>query len=149
MRHQAYLLDGDRIRQGLSRDLGFSDADRAENVRRVAEVARLMVDAGLIVLVALISPFLADRLKARSLFKPNEFIEIFVDTPLSIAEARDVKGLYKKARRGELLHFTGIDSPYEAPETPEIRIDTTQACVEEAAELVIETLVRLGIAARL
>ena len=100
---------------------------------------------------SLISPFRADRLKVRSLSKPNEFIEIFVDMPLSIAEAGDVKGLYKKARRGELLHFTGIDSPYEAPETTEIRIDTTQACVEEAAaaELIIDTLVRLGIAARL
>lgn len=144
-----YLLDGDSIRQGLSSDLGFQDADRKKNVRRMAEVARLMTDAGLIVLIALISPFRADRLWARSLFEPGEFVEIFVDTPLPIAEARDTKGLYQKARRGELPHFTGIDSPYEAPESPEILIDTTHASVEQAAELIIEPLVKFGIAVRL
>jgi bifunctional enzyme CysN/CysC len=113
--HFAYVLDGDNVRHGLNRDLGFTDADRVENVRRVAEVARLMADAGLIVLVSLISPFRAERRMARELMKPGEFIEIFVDTPLDVAEARDPKGLYKKARRGELKNFTAIDSPYEVP----------------------------------
>ncbi|PLZ02048.1 adenylyl-sulfate kinase [Burkholderia sp. WAC0059] len=135
-----YLLDGDNVRHGLNRDLGFTDADRVENIRRVAEVARLMVDAGLVVLVSLISPFRADRRLARELLAPGEFVEIFVDTPLDVAEARDPKGLYKRARRGELKNFTGIDSPYEAPEAPEIRIDTTRYDAFDAAQHVLREL---------
>ncbi len=129
-----YVLDGDNVRHGLNRDLGFIEADRVENIRRVAEVARLMVDAGLIVLVSFISPFRTERRMARDLFAAGEFIEVFIDTPLEVCEQRDVKGLYAKARRGELKNFTGIDSIYEAPETPEIRLqpakDSAQACVE-------------------
>jgi bifunctional enzyme CysN/CysC len=137
---QTYLLDGDNVRHGLNKDLGFTDEDRVENIRRVAEVARLMVDAGLIVMVSFISPFRSERRMARALVAPGEFIEVFVDTPLRLAEARDAKGLYKKARRGELKNFTGIDSPYEAPEDPEIRLDTTQLTPEEAATRVIAHL---------
>jgi len=129
-----YLLDGDNVRHGLNRDLGFTDADRVENIRRVAEVAKLMVDAGLIVLVSFISPFRAERDMARGLMAQDDFVEVFVDTPLAVAESRDVKGLYKKARSGELKNFTGIDSPYEAPEHPEIRIDTTSETAPQAAE---------------
>lgn len=132
-----YLLDGDNIRLGLSKDLGFSNADRVENIRRVAEVAALMVDAGLIVIVAFISPFRRERAMARGLVGPGEFVEIFVDTPIAVAEARDPKGLYKKARRGEIKAFTGIDSPYEPPENPELRIETTRMSAEEAAEQII------------
>ena len=121
------MLDGDNVRHGLNRDLGFTDADRVENIRRVAEVSKLMVEAGLIVLVSFISPFRAERRMARALFGEGEFLEVYVDTPLAEAERRDVKGLYKKARRGELKNFTGIDSPYEAPEHPEIYVDTTRA----------------------
>src|SRR5262249_40679744 len=124
--HQAgrhtYLLDGDNVRHGLNRDLGFTDADRVENIRRVAEVAALMVDAGLIVLVSFISPFRAERNMARERVAAGEFVEVYVDTPLDVAETRDVKGLYRKARAGELANFTGIDSPYEAPEDPEVRL---------------------------
>lgn len=129
-----YLLDGDNVRHGLNRDLGFTDADRVENIRRVAEVAKLMVDAGLIVLVSFISPFRAERDMARGLMAKDDFVEVYVDTPLAVAESRDVKGLYKKARSGELKNFTGIDSPYEAPENPEIRIDTTAETAAQAAE---------------
>jgi bifunctional enzyme CysN/CysC len=132
-----YLLDGDNVRHGLNKDLGFTAQDRVENIRRVAEVARLMVDAGLIVLVSFISPFRSERRMARELFAPGEFFEVFVDTPLAEAERRDVKGLYRKARRGELKNFTGIDSPYETPENPEIRIDTTSLSADEAAARVI------------
>jgi bifunctional enzyme CysN/CysC len=135
-----YLLDGDNVRHGLNRDLGFTDTDRVENIRRVAEVSRLMVDAGLIVLVSFISPFRSERQMARALVEAGEFFEVFVDTPLAAAEARDVKGLYKKARRGELKNFTGIDSPYEAPENPEIRLDTTRLSPEEAAAQVLAHL---------
>jgi bifunctional enzyme CysN/CysC len=135
-----YLLDGDNVRHGLNKDLGFTAQDRVENIRRVAEVARLMVDAGLIVLVSFISPFRSERRMARELFASGEFLEVFVDTPLVEAERRDVKGLYQKARRGELKNFTGIDSPYERPESPEIRIDTTQLTAEEAAERIITHL---------
>jgi bifunctional enzyme CysN/CysC len=135
-----YLLDGDNIRHGLNRDLGFTDADRVENIRRVAEVAKLFVDAGLIVLTAFISPFKSERQMARELFAPDEFIEIFVDTPLEICEARDPKGLYKKARSGELKNFTGIDSAYEIPENPEIIIKTSEAQVEELAEQIVRKL---------
>jgi len=135
-----YVLDGDNVRHGLCKDLGFSHADRVENIRRVAEVAKLMVDAGLIVLVAFISPFRADRAMARSLFEPGEFLEIFIDTPLAEAERRDPKGLYKKARAQQLKNFTGIDSPYEPPESPELRIDTTTVSAEQAAAKVLTLL---------
>ncbi|HTD11447.1 MAG TPA: adenylyl-sulfate kinase, partial [Steroidobacteraceae bacterium] len=135
-----YLLDGDNVLHGLSKDLGFTAQDRVENIRRVAEVARLMVDAGLIVLVSFISPFRSERRMARDLFAPGEFFEVFIDTPLEEAERRDVKGLYAKARRGELANFTGIDSPYEVPERPEIHIDTTAMDVQAAAQHVIERL---------
>ena len=140
-----YLLDGDNVRHGLNRDLGFTAADRVENIRRIAEVARLMVDAGLIVLSAFISPFRAERAMARARVEDGEFIEVHVDTPLGLAEQRDVKGLYQKARRGELKNFTGIDSPYEAPEEPEIRLDTTRLSLEAAAEAVITTLRLRGV----
>jgi len=140
-----YLLDGDNIRHGLNRDLGFTDAERVENIRRVAEVAKLMVDAELIVLVSFISPFRGERRMARGLVEAGEFVEIFVDAPLAVAEARDPKGLYRKARRGELPHFTGIDSPYEAPEAAELRLDTTQLSVEEAAGAIIDYLRQAGV----
>jgi len=143
--YHTYLLDGDNVRHGLNRDLGFADADRVENIRRVAEVSRLMLDAGLIVLVSFISPFRAERRMARDLMEEGEFFEIFVDTPLPIAEARDPKGLYKKARRGELKNFTGIDSPYEVPEAPEMQIQTTQRTPQQAAEEIIEQLARAGV----
>ena len=138
-------LDGDNIRQGLNRDLGFTDADRVENIRRVAEVARLMVDAGLLVLVSFISPFRAERDSARSLVAGDEFVEVFVDTPLDVAERRDRKGLYRKARAGHLPHFTGIDSPYEPPPSPEVRIDTVTSSVDESVEQVVGLLRAKGI----
>jgi bifunctional enzyme CysN/CysC len=140
-----YLLDGDNVRHGLNKDLGFTAQDRVENIRRVAEVSRLMVDAGLIVLVSFISPFRSERRMARALFAPGEFFEVFVDTPLAEAERRDVKGLYRKARRGELKNFTGIDSPYEAPENPELRIDTTTLNPEQAAERIVTYLEALKV----
>jgi bifunctional enzyme CysN/CysC len=140
MGRHSYLLDGDNIRHGLNRDLGFTEADRVENIRRVAEVARLMVDAGLIVITAFISPFRAERELARGLLAEGEFIEVYVDTPLEVVERRDVKGLYAKARRGELVNFTGIDSPYKAPESPELRVATTTLSPEQAADLVIDKL---------
>ena len=136
-----FLLDGDNVRHGLNRDLGFTEADRIENIRRVGEVARLMADAGLIVLTAFISPFRAERGMVRAMVPDEEFIEIFVDTPLADAESRDTKGLYAKARAGELKNFTGIDSPYEPPESPEIHIDTTRTSAEAAANLIVEYLV--------
>jgi bifunctional enzyme CysN/CysC len=141
-----FLLDGDNVRHGLNKDLGFTEADRVENIRRVAEVARLMVDAGLIVLVSFISPFRAERRLARALVADGEFCEVFVDAPLEVAEQRDRKGLYKKARRGELKNFTGIDSPYEPPEHPEIRIDTTALAPSDAADAIVAHLSRRGIA---
>jgi bifunctional enzyme CysN/CysC len=140
-----YLLDGDNVRHGLNKDLGFTDQDRVENIRRVAEVARLMADAGLIVLVSFISPFRSERAMARALVEPGEFIEIFVDTPLEVAEARDAKGLYKKARRGELKNFTGIDSPYEAPQQPEIRLDAAHLQPDAAAAQIVSYLRAAGI----
>jgi bifunctional enzyme CysN/CysC len=139
-----YLLDGDNVRHGLNKDLGFSEADRVENIRRVAEVAKLMVDAGLIVLVSFISPFRSERRMARALFEPSEFIEVFVDTPIAACEDRDVKGLYAKARRGELKQFTGIDSPYEAPEHPEVVIDTIKYTPEECAGHLLNQIFYLG-----
>jgi bifunctional enzyme CysN/CysC len=135
------LLDGDNVRHGLNRDLGFTDADRVENIRRVAEVAKLMTDAGLIVLVSFISPFRAERDMARALMAPGEFFEVFVDTPLAEAERRDVKGLYKKARAGQLKHFTGVDSPYEAPDNAEIHLDTTKLDAAAAAEIIVARLI--------
>lgn len=140
MNRHTFLLDGDNVRHGLNKDLGFTEADRIENIRRVGEVAKLMADAGLIVLTAFISPFRAEREMVRAMLPEGEFIEVFIDTPLADAEARDVKGLYKKARSGELKNFTGIDSPYEAPINPEIRVDTTQITPEQAAELIIDRL---------
>jgi len=145
MGHHTYLLDGDNVRHGLNRDLGFTDADRVENIRRVAEVAKLMVDSGLIVLTAFISPFRSERSMARGMLEEGEFIEVFVDTPLNVAEDRDPKGLYKKARRGELKNFTGIDSAYEPPETAEVVLDTTRLSSENAAEQVIDILKARGI----
>lgn len=135
-----YLLDGDNVRHGLNRDLGFTDADRVENVRRVAEVARLMADAGLIVLVSFISPFRAERRMARALVGADEFCEVFVDVPLAVAEARDVKGLYAKARRGELPHFTGIDSPYEPPEHADVHVDSAAVPAAAAATRIVDYL---------
>ena len=140
--HHTYLLDGDNVRHGLSRDLGFSDEDRVENIRRVAEVAKLMVDAGLIVLVSFISPFRSERRMARSMFAPGEFVEVFVDTPLAEAERRDVKGLYAKARAGEIPNFTGISSPYEIPEAAELVLDTSALTAERLAEQVVEAALR-------
>jgi bifunctional enzyme CysN/CysC len=137
-----FLLDGDNVRHGLNRDLGFTEADRIENIRRVGEVARLMADAGLIVLTAFISPFRAERHMVRRMVPEGEFVEIFIDTPLAEAEKRDTKGLYAKARAGELKNFTGIDSPYEPPEAPEIHIDTTTMSADEAADLIVEELTK-------
>jgi bifunctional enzyme CysN/CysC len=142
--HHTYLLDGDNVRHGLNRDLGFTSADRVENIRRVGEVAKLMVDAGLIVLVSFISPFRAERQMARRLLADGEFFEIHVDVPLAEAERRDPKGLYRKARAGELKNFTGIDSPYEAPEAPELHLDTTRLSAEQAAEQCIDLLRAAG-----
>ncbi|MDF7652036.1 adenylyl-sulfate kinase [Candidatus Pantoea formicae] len=130
-----YLLDGDNVRHGLCRDLGFSDDDRKENIRRVGEVAKLMVDAGLVVLTAFISPHRAERQMVRDLLGTGQFIEVFVDTPLAVCEARDPKGLYKKARAGELRNFTGIDSVYEAPDAPEIHLDGEQLVTNLTAQL--------------
>jgi len=138
--YHTFLLDGDNVRHRLNGDLGFTDADRVENIRRVGEVAALMADAGLIVLAAFISPFRAEREMVRAMLPDGEFVEIFIDTPLADAEARDVKGLYRKARRGELANFTGIDSPYEAPQAPELRVDTTQCSADEAADRIIAEL---------
>ncbi|MDE2301759.1 MAG: sulfate adenylyltransferase subunit CysN [Sphingomonadales bacterium] len=143
MNRHTFLLDGDNVRHGLNKDLGFTEADRIENIRRVGEVAKLMTDAGLIVLTAFISPFKADRELVRAMLPQGEFVEIFVDTPLEVAEARDVKGLYKKARSGALKNFTGIDSPYEQPTDPEIRVNTVEMTADEAAEYIIRKLMPL------
>lgn len=141
MNRHTFLLDGDNVRHGLNKDLGFTDADRVENIRRVGEVAKLMTDAGLIVVTAFISPFRAEREMVRQMVAPGEFFEVHIDTPLAEAEARDVKGLYAKARAGQLANFTGIDSPYEAPDDPEIRIDTTTMTAEEAADAIVARLI--------
>jgi len=143
MNRHTFLLDGDNVRHGLNKDLGFTEADRIENIRRVGEVAKLMTDAGLIVLTAFISPFRAERDMVRAMVPDGEFIEIFVDTPLEVAEQRDVKGLYKKARAGELKNFTGIDSPYEAPQEPEIQVNTVEMSAQEAADYVIQKIMPL------
>lgn len=138
--HLVYVLDGDNIRHGLNGDLGFSDRDRTENIRRVGEVARLFADAGLITLTAFISPFRKDRRAVRGRMEHGRFIEIYVECPLEICEARDVKGLYSKARRNEIGDFTGIHSPYEAPETPEIRVNTGELSLEDAAGIIVDYL---------
>jgi bifunctional enzyme CysN/CysC len=138
-------LDGDALRHGLNRDLGFSDEDRVENIRRVGELARLFNNVGMIVLVAIISPFRAQRDAARDLFEPGRFVEVHVDTPLEVAEGRDVKGLYRRARSGELKNFTGIDSPYEAPLHPEVHIDSSFASADEAADEVLRVLHDMGL----
>tara|TARA_R110002073_G_scaffold25832_3_gene85317 strand:- start:53273 stop:53923 length:651 start_codon:yes stop_codon:yes gene_type:complete len=135
-----YLLDGDNVRQGLNKDLGMSDSDRAENIRRVGEVARLMTDAGLIIITAFISPFRDDRDKARALFSANNFIEVFVDTPLAVCEQRDPKGLYKKARAGEIKDFTGIDSAYEAPKHPELHLHAGDKSIEQCVKEIVQVL---------
>ena len=139
-----YVLDGDNVRHGLNKDLGFTDADRVENIRRVGEVAKLMVDAGLIVLTSFISPFRAERKMVRSMMADDEYIEVFIDTPIEVCEVRDPKGLYKKAKEGAIKNFTGYDSPYEMPKNPEIRIDTTSASAEECADLLVEHLKERG-----
>jgi adenylylsulfate kinase len=136
----AYVLDGDNVRHGLNSDLGFAPEDRVENIRRIGEVARLFADAGGLVLSAFISPYRADRDRVRALMGPGEFIEVFVDTPLEICEARDPKGLYKKARAGEISNFTGLDAPYEVPENPEVQLETANLSVDEAAAQVIRYL---------
>ena len=139
--YKTYTLDGDNVRHGLNNDLGFTDADRVENIRRVAEVAKLMVDAGLIVITAFISPFISERKYARQIFADNEFIEVFVDTPIEVCEARDPKGLYKKARSGQLQNFTGIDSEYQKPQNPEIVLESSKKSPEELADYVLEYLI--------
>ena len=144
MNRHVCLLDGDNVRHGLNKDLGFTDADRVENIRRVAEVGKLMVDAGLIVIAAFISPFRSERRMVREMMEPGEFVEVHIDTPLALAEQRDVKGLYKKARAGELRNFTGIDSPYEPPENAEIHVDTTRLTPQQAADLIVETILAMG-----
>ena len=136
----AYVLDGDNVRHGLNSDLGFAPEDRVENIRRIGEVARLFADAGGLVLSAFISPYRGDRDRVRGLMGPGEFIEVFVDTPLEICEARDPKGLYKKARAGEISNFTGLDAPYEVPENPEVHLETANLSVDEAAAQVIRYL---------
>ena len=140
----SYLLDGDNVRHGLNKDLGFSDSDRVENIRRIGEVAKLFVDSGSIVLTAFISPFIADRQQVRDLLEPGQFLEVFIDTPLDVCEARDPKGLYKKARAGEIKHFTGIDSAYEAPIQPEIHVKTAQVSIEQCAAQIVAQLDALG-----
>lgn len=141
MGRHTYLLDGDNVRHGLSKDLGFTDEDRVENLRRVAEVSKLMVDAGLIVISAFISPFKSERQMARDLFSIGEFLEIFIDTPLEVAERRDIKGLYKKAKAGKLKNFTGIDSPYEPPESPNIHLDAGSKNIECLVDQIIKELI--------
>ncbi|HET7662570.1 MAG TPA: adenylyl-sulfate kinase, partial [Rhodanobacteraceae bacterium] len=140
MGYHTYLLDGDNVRHGLNRDLGFTEEDRVENIRRVAEVARLMSNAGLIVLVSFISPFRSERRMARQLFGEGEFHEVFVDTPLEVCEQRDVKGLYAKARAGEIANFTGIGSPYEVPDAPELHLQTVDASADTLAQRVVDKL---------
>jgi len=139
-----YLLDGDNVRHGLNRDLGFSSEDRIENIRRVGEVGKLFVDAGIIALASFISPFRSDRMIVRELFAPNEFLEVFISAPLDVCEERDPKGLYKKARRGQIPNFTGVDSPYEPPENAELVVDTTESSPEQCADTVISYIIQHG-----
>lgn len=145
MGKHCYLLDGDNVRHRLNKDLGFSEADRVENIRRVGEVANLMVDAGLIVITAFISPFQADRQLVREMARPGQFLEVFIDTPLEVCEQRDPKGLYQKARAGEITNFTGIDSPYEAPIAPDIHIHNHQISIEEVTQQLVDALTEKGI----
>lgn len=145
LRCHTYVLDGDNVRHGLNGDLSFSDSDRVENIRRIGEVSKLFVDAGLLVLTAFISPFRADRDLVRSLNAELQFIEVFIDTPLEVCEQRDPKGLYKKARNGEIKHFTGIDSAYEVPKTPEVRVETANKSIEACAQQVVDYLLAQGI----
>jgi bifunctional enzyme CysN/CysC len=140
-----YALDGDNLRQGINRDLGFTEVDRVENIRRAGEIARLMVDAGLMVLCAFVSPFRAERRTVREMFTPEEFVEVFVDAPLSVCMARDPKGLYAKAREGKVRNVTGLDSPYEQPERPELRIDTSLAPADALADQVVQMLIERGL----
>jgi adenylylsulfate kinase len=140
--YHTFLLDGDNVRHGLNQDLGFSDEDRVENIRRIGEVSKLFADAGLIVMSAFISPFVSDRMLVRNLFPAGEFIEVFMDAPLEICEKRDPKGLYKKARSGAIKHFTGIDSPYEKPQSPEVALDTSALSVDECVEKLLHYLTR-------
>ena len=142
--HHTYSLDGDNIRHGLNRDLGFTDEDRVENIRRIGEVGKLFVDSGLIVTCSFISPFRSERQMVRGLVEEGEFIEVFIDAPLEVCMQRDPKGLYKKAQAGEIKNFTGFDSPYEAPETPELHIKTDDLSAEDAADKVIAELKRMG-----
>ncbi|CAH6904031.1 adenylyl-sulfate kinase [Vibrio chagasii] len=144
MGKHSYLLDGDNVRHGLNKDLGFSDTDRIENIRRIGEVAKLFVDAGNIVLTAFISPFISDRKQVRDLMQDGEFLEVFVDTPLEVCEQRDPKGLYKKARAGEIKHFTGIDSEYQAPLNPEVHLKTEKLSIEACADYVVSELEKKG-----
>ena len=143
--HLCYILDGDNVRHGLNGDLGFSDEDRKENIRRIGEVSKLFVDAGLITLTAFISPFIEDRQAVRNILEQGQFVEVYVDCPLDICEQRDVKGLYKKARNNEISAFTGISSPYEAPETPEIIVNTGEQSLEESTKIVIDHLIENNI----
>ena len=146
MGRHTMLLDGDNVRHGLNRDLGFTEADRVENIRRVGEVARLMADAGLIVITAFISPYCSEREMVRNLMSSGEFVEVYVSTPLEICEQRDPKGIYKKARSGEIPNFTGISAPYEEPRNPEITLDTTDKSVDEAAGIIVDFLGAQGVA---
>jgi len=144
LKYHTYLLDGDNVRHGLNRDLGFDDASRVENIRRIGEVAKLFVDSGSIVLTAFISPFISDREIVRELVEAGEFIEVFIDTPIEVCQQRDPKGLYQKALAGEIKNFTGIDSPYEAPNKPEIHIQTNKITIEEAVNKIVEYLQSKG-----
>ena len=139
---RTYLLDGDNVRHGLSNDLGFSDSDRTENIRRIGEVSKLFIDAGVMVLATFISPFINDRKFVRNIVNETEFVEIYIKCPLDLCEGRDVKGLYKKARSGEIKHFTGIDSPYEEPESAELTIDTSVLSVEQSVDAIIDYLIK-------
>ena len=143
--HHTYVLDGDNVRHGLNKNLGFSPADREENIRRIGEVAKLFTDAGTIVMTAFISPYRVDRDQARTLIAANRFVEVFVDCPLEVCEERDTKGLYKKARAGEIKEFTGISAPYEPPLNPEVTVNTDILSIEECAQAVVETLVKTGL----
>jgi adenylylsulfate kinase len=140
----SYLLDGDNVRHGLNGDLGFTDEDRVENIRRISEVSKLFLDAGLIVSTAFISPFTEDRARARAKLEDGEFIEVYIDTPISVCEQRDPKGLYKKARAGEIKDFTGIDSTYDVPENPEIHVKTAELSIQKCAEQIVNHLVERG-----
>ncbi|CAI8011797.1 Adenylyl-sulfate kinase, partial [Geodia barretti] len=144
-RHHTYVLDGDNVRHGLNKNLGFSPEDREENIRRIGEVAKLFADAGTIVMTAFISPYCADRDQARALIAEDRFVEVFVDCPLDVCEERDTKGLYKKARAGEIKEFTGISAPYEPPLNPEVTVNTAALSIEECAQAVVKTLVKAGL----